>query len=483
MYSPLKSNRGQIAIFLVLMFQVLFVFFAMSMNIGLVVYDKINLQNSADISVYYAAQKQSELLNQIAHINYQMRQAYKLLTFRLRVIGSVSIGVGPEARLLPHPVRVGPGFGEETQSYFERIPGRHIPGVCIGSSLWHEYKITEQNATVSLCQNLDQFSAVPPTGGSDPFGFTAGLDAFLDRVRGEIEEKCKVVGVLNWQVAASWYLAYVHEATKRKEMIDAIATNMSLPAQEMTDFIGQSVYQGARKTFTNNLTEPQRQGLSEFKLINSLSSDVTGPCNNKDYWLPTIDIYPVVTYVSMIWGGYTCTTRVVTNRGNVPPADYIGLVGGRNNGPLSSVWTSGNPVPYGVEKNPWCMPYMGVSVTTQPSKIFSPFGAPAVLKAEAYAKPFGGRVGPWYSTQWSSGNNTSSGTDKVDPLLPARSISGSRGPGDPADDLVNHSKYPGDKNGMNSRYALGVMKNFFMSIAGSNPTSMASVFALSHYNH
>lgn len=482
--SPLKSNKGQIAVFLVLLFQVLFVFFAMSMNIGLVVYDKINLQNAADLSAYYAAQRQAELLNQIAHINYQMRQAYKLLTFRLRVIGSVSIGFGAESQLAPHPVRVGANFDRENVAFFERPPGRYIPAVCVGSTLWHEYRITESAVTGSLCATMNNFSAVPPSGGSDPFGFTSGLNAFLDQVRGATEEKCKVVGVLNWQLAASWLYAYVHEMTERRKSIDAIANNMSLPGDQMTDFTGQQIMLGARNTFTKNLTEPQRQALSEFKLINSLSSDVGGNCSDKNFWLAPIDIYPVVAYVRMIWSGFFCTTTAVTNRGNSPPADYIDLVGGRNNSLLQSVWNSGQPVPYGVEKNPWCAPYMGVTATTQPRKIFAPFANPPVLKAQAFAKPFGGRIGPWYSSQWSSGNRNSSGTSKVDPLLPARSIDGVRSGGAPEDDLVNHAKYPGDRNGMNSVYALGVMNPFLTSRIG-NPmgATMPSFFALAFYNH
>jgi hypothetical protein len=482
--SPLKSNKGQIAVFLVLLFQVLFVFFAMSMNIGLVVYDKINLQNAADLSAYYAAQRQAELLNQIAHINYQMRQAYKLLTFRLRVVGSVSIGIGPESQLAPHPIRIGANFDKENVAFFEKPPGRLVPSVCIGSSLWHEYKITEQNSTVSLCATMDQFSAVPPSGGSDPFGFTSGLNVFLDKVRGAIEEKCKVVGVLNWQLAASWLYAYVHEATERRKAIDAIANNMSLSGNEITDFTGQQIFLGARNTFTKNLTEPQRQGLTDFKLINSLSSDVEGNCSEKNFWLAPIDLYPAVSYVSMTWSGFTCTTRAVSSRGNSPPSDYINLVGGRNNGILQGVWNSGSPIPYGVEKNPWCAPYMGVTATTQPRKIFAPFANPPVLKAQAFAKPFGGRIGPWYSSQWTSGNKNSSGTNKVDPLLPARSIDGARAGGELADDIVNHAKYPGDRNGMNSAYALGVMNPFFTSKVG-NPMSqtLPSFFALAFYNH
>lgn len=489
MSSPLKSNNGQIAIFLVLLFQVLFVFFAMSMNIGLVVYDKINLQNSADISAYYAAQKQAELLNQIAHINYQMRQAYKLLTFRLRVIGSASIGLGQASLLPPHPIRVGPVFNEEANRFFPTGSVNHQPGVCVASSLWHEYTVLSPGAVTSLCRDMNAIVAVPPAGGGDPFGFTTGLNQFITRITTGIEEQCIVSGVINWQLAASWYLAYVTEVTRRKEMIDALASNMSLPGAQIEDFTGQSILNGARETLRKNLTEPQRQGLADFQLQNSLSTDIDGPCSNRSFWLPTIDIYPALSYVSMIWipgvGGGTCSKTITPNRGNSPPANYLAQVPGRNNAQLQNVWNSGQSVPYGVEKNPWCMPYMSVKVTTRPRKIFSPFGSPPVLKAEAYAKPFGGRVGPWYSNQWSSGDTNSSGTQKIDPLLPGRNIAGNRvGSTNLQDDIVNHSKYPGDIHGMNSNYALGVMHTFFRTMVG-NPLSptMPPAFALAHYNH
>src|ERR1700685_852495 len=76
------NAHGQMAIFIALIFQVLFLFFAMAINIGLAVSDKINLQNATDLAAYYAAQKQAEILNVIAHTNYQIRQAYKVLNFR-----------------------------------------------------------------------------------------------------------------------------------------------------------------------------------------------------------------------------------------------------------------------------------------------------------------------------------------------------------------------------------------------------------------
>ena len=63
----MRNEKGQAAIFVALMFNVLFVFFAMAINVALVVHDKINLQNSVDLATYYAAERQAEVLNAIAH--------------------------------------------------------------------------------------------------------------------------------------------------------------------------------------------------------------------------------------------------------------------------------------------------------------------------------------------------------------------------------------------------------------------------------
>jgi len=490
-FRPLRNEKGQIAIFLVLVFQILFVFFAMSVNMGLVVYDKINLQNATDIAAYYAAEKQAEMLNQIGHINYQIRQAYKLLAFRLRVVGSASIGVGAFAQLPKHPIFQDPGAtgeGDEGTEFFPKLgTSRHAPGVCIGSTLWQEYAITEGSDTVSLCQNLDGFSAVPAIPGGDVLGLSQGLNGFLNAVAAELQQKCKVVGVINWQLATAWLLGFMNEGTKRTDMINGIAKQMSLPGQSMTDFTGGSVYSGTLNTLKKNLTDPQQAGVA-MTLINSLSSDVSGPCSNPDFWLPNIKIFPVVSYVRMVWNDLRCTTKVVTSRSaaNLPPSDYIAMVGGAGNPQLVNAFSSNGPVPMGVEKNPWCAPYMMVKAQTQPRKIFSPLGGPTVMTAEAIAKPFGGRIGPWYSTTWPAGSPTSQGTTKTDPLLPARQLpSGGTTPDDPAADLVNYSKYPGDVNGLNSRYALGAMGQYFINNVThhADTNHLPSVLSLQHYTH
>ncbi len=82
----LKNRKGQIALFIALIFQILFMFFAMVINVGLLVHHKINLQNSADLAAYYGSMKQAESMNAIAHVNYQIRQSWKLLAWRYRML-------------------------------------------------------------------------------------------------------------------------------------------------------------------------------------------------------------------------------------------------------------------------------------------------------------------------------------------------------------------------------------------------------------
>ncbi|MBC7465991.1 MAG: Tad domain-containing protein, partial [Bdellovibrio sp.] len=102
-----KNQKGQVAIFVALIFQVIFVFFALLINVGLLVHHKINLQQSTDLAAYYGAMKQAESLNAIAHVNYQIRQAWKLLTWRYRVVGT--FGFQSSAPGIQFPLTLGTG--------------------------------------------------------------------------------------------------------------------------------------------------------------------------------------------------------------------------------------------------------------------------------------------------------------------------------------------------------------------------------------
>ena len=68
----LKNTRGQVAIFALLMFSMIFMFFGMAINIGMLVHHKINLQNAADLAALSAAAEQARILNMIGWEKYQL---------------------------------------------------------------------------------------------------------------------------------------------------------------------------------------------------------------------------------------------------------------------------------------------------------------------------------------------------------------------------------------------------------------------------
>ena len=176
------------AIFVALIFQVLFVFFAMVINIGLVVHDKINLQNAVDLSAYYAAQKQAEWLNVIAHQNYQIRQSFKLLTWRYRVLGTMGLTRGADI----HPTRWSGNIPDQ-QAY---PPGANPSACIIYKPVWQDVPKGDE----SVCQRRDfilpEISPTPIIATFNPINILLNISAKDSQRR--IEETCKDYGRYNY---------------------------------------------------------------------------------------------------------------------------------------------------------------------------------------------------------------------------------------------------------------------------------------------
>ncbi|MEM7646382.1 MAG: pilus assembly protein TadG-related protein [Pseudomonadota bacterium] len=490
------------AVFVALFFQVLFVFFAMAINVGLVIHDKINLQNAVDIAAYYGAAKQAETLNQIAHINFQMRQNYKLFVWRYRVLGTVGRTGHPYAN--QSPFAFNPGL--DSQDAGNAQTGPLAPNVCVASDFWKEYKDLDP-AGANLCRfGQATIPNIPPQVGGA--GFIPGISQLgnlLLRANQQMVQNCLESGVLNWMNAARWLIHFRVDGAARKSMIRTLATGMSSP--NFNDLRNESVEQGVRNTLEFNLTNSNRAGLTNFQYFNSMAAQ--GQCSDPSFWLPEILINPVITFTDM---------NILPNQNNscaieqgIPNRQIGGRpnIGGFTNLPrglgvasvaplyanafneLSQHW-GGEPnaqgsnlhSSIGFEKNPWCMVYSGVSATTQVRKPFSPLGA-ITLQARGFAKPFGGRVGPWYGIRWPQGSPTSQASSRdemVDRHLPSREVAGGGFSGDPFDDIANHSRFPGDPLGMRSMAAIASMTGQFRN-AITPPIGGAPTLSWRTYNH
>lgn len=440
-----SNERGQAAIFVALMFNVLFVFFAMAINVALVVHDKINLQNSVDLAAYYAAAKQAELLNVIAHENYAIRQSYKLLSWRYRNLGTM--GLYKKAK---HPMYT----GELSDTVF--LPAAK-PSLCI------MYKPTWDNVPKgeNLCneENL-KIPALPEVKVIAGFlGINHGIAALSRQLRRQFDDQCDGLAAMNWWFGMSILHAFRVDQRNRKGMIYALAQLISGGQNgDFMDLDGNSVAMGAKETFLKNLTYANRQsyesGNGSFEMLNSLEGI------DPRQWLVQIEIVPTLIYTDVDQsGGCNAVPTEINSLPRRPDSRKI-LITDFSAGDLMA-WAGASLIKdpeyqfsIGVEKNPWFMAYVGVKASTYPRQIFFPFGDGVQMGARGFAKPFGGRIGPWYQDRWEKGAANSSG-NLVDPLMAPRAVAGGllTSANDPRR-LPNYSRFPGDQLGMSSKLAL-----------------------------
>ncbi len=447
LWKILKCSRGQMAIFVALIFQVLFVFFAMVINIGLLVHDKINLQNSVDLAAYYAASKQAEVLNALGHINFQIRQSYKLLAYRLRVVGGFGYIGHPAHDFYPgayteslHTAPIGEGSS---------VLIAEQPAVCITHRQWKDFADGERE---SLCRSatnvVTEIPSVPVIFALNPLN--AATSNYIEQIKQQIGETCRRGGLANWRYAAMINYIFKRDVAKRKVGFLTLATSLAQTETNFKDLDGNDVKEGVIKTLTKNLTAGNRSGLSgeEIYFYNSLGS---GAQNSRPQWIAEQTINPIIRYIlHQTPQGTSCANyfeTISTFPSDVNIADPGGAFRMYIGEPAN---TDINHSSKGFEKNPWHMAYVAVRAKTTPRLPFSPFGGAVELKAVAFAKPFGGRIGPWETVSWQRGADKSNpGARAIDPLAVPRNDR-LQPSGNMAQDTIflpNYSKYPGDKFG------------------------------------
>lgn len=469
--SSLRSERGQIAIFIALIFQVLFVFFAMIVNIGLIVHDKINLQNSVDLAAYYAAQRQAEILNAIAHENYKIRQAWKLLAFRIRVLGDLGFKEHPMAREAMGMEQDISAFGTSSARSLR------VPFVCINHALWGGK--SDQN----LCYRSDL--EIPPLPDDRktiaPWVITTIIAQMVTQdARNVAGADCAKTGPLNFNLAIRWIQAYRIQIAKSKETIRMYADLLSQNPEDFKDVRGNSVKGGALKTLYGNLTRANGKSLNEvgpsgFRILNSLGG------LKREEWLNEVPIYPLIAYADFKdLGGGACRGRnkYISDDKNGLPEHWSGDPT-RTVDPFRfepNVVTDLYHSTFGVEKNPWAMAYVGVYAETKPRKPYLPFGEPITLKAKAFAKPFGGRIGPWYYKKWPQGSLASKGNfdERIDMMAPIpMDVSGKVQATKAQEEetgIPNYSRFPGDTLGLASRASLSAFRKAIYNAKNSQPS-------------
>ena len=427
----LKGPKGQILVFLILVFDVLFVFFGLSINSALVIHDKINLQNAADLSAIYGAQKQAELLNAIAHENYMIRQAWKLLVWRYAYLGGWSSERPVVDRNIGNPPVACVSHHATYRHYPPNKGGNNFSDIMCNYERPSFQGLTA--ATVTKIPGIAPFYAGAVEGNRD------------------LGDTCDKAHYLNWLYPQALLLNFYEEQKKRKVKIQALATKLI----GGEDLQGDLIQDGVLNTLYKNLTYANRQGFLQAKFYNSMEINDLKP---KDF-LVDIPIYPLLYYRAYQGNAEygSCTNsgddgKSLPHIHKCPTDSNCQDLANEFDDPTTQKIeeiVKGNRYLLGLEKNPWYMVYSGVQVQTYVKEIFS--FKRTLLKAEAFAKPFGGRIGPWYAKTWPANLNRSWGA-QVDRLAPKRNLNPPGqdfkiSKGDIVRYIPNHSRYPGDTQG------------------------------------
>jgi hypothetical protein len=450
----MKSQRGQVAIFVALIFQVLFVFFAMLVNVGLLVHHKINLQNSVDLAAYYGAMKQAEVLNAVGHINFQIRQSLKLMTFRYRHLGLFGDN--------DFPCKFGGCTDTDEASNF-------FPSFCLLYAPFSHTKPNE-NYCKTAGTNPQQTLTLPPLpdqGFAVIFGSNDAMRNVITAARDSIRRDCRSKNGISVAMLLLFARAYKIDVSHRKKLAVKLAQRISSGVDTMRDLDNEMVADGVRNTLVKNLTYQNKDTMVDATFLNGLALNNcgnTGDVNAPPRWLVERFFWPV--YWSLLAdcnqeNELNYFTRPIFELTDIPSETFDSQFGQIIRDLFPYIQEPDGSIPArnylkstaGFEKNPWCMAYFGVRAKSKPQIPFSPFGT-VTLEAKAFAKPFGGTIGPWSHSQWSNSDRMSRGGTEIDTVSPIRIEPGQTLDATQARDLrqtLDFPRYVGDRIGSKSK--------------------------------
>lgn len=465
--SIVMNKKGQATVLIGIIFQVVFIFFAMVINVGLLVNDKINLQNSVDIAAYYGAMKQAEVLNTMAHVNFQIRQAWKLMNWRLWALGDI----GRFDQFLNGDI------SSATESELRARTSssdNNMLNICTRNPFWSdEWNLAGNNPVQNFCKSANfEIPRLKPLSlrGVQTlpiFGFMRIFEAQSQRNANVFGSDCERGAGFNYYYAAAILASYKITVANKKGIMRELQ-NLLIQGNDFKDIMGASVRGTTENVFRKNLTLANKESIDGFEFYNSL---------NQNPFLVPIDVRVRMTYTDMFGTPGSCKGQVKdiieepqTKNGTI--LKLVSLIDGLAGSDYSNdvkpqsaeVFSKGTAKndftaptsTVGFEKNPWVIAYVKVKAQTKPKMLFSPIGDGRVtLTAEAYAMPFGGKVGPWYKASWSRDQNTSAGPEeeKIDRLLPPRVGEASTNRNANVFYEPNYSRFPGDNLGMRSGLA------------------------------
>ncbi|MFN7727616.1 MAG: hypothetical protein ACK5P7_00500, partial [Bdellovibrio sp.] len=468
--------------------------------------------NSVDLAAYYGAMKQAEVLNAMAHVNYQIRQSWKLMAYRYRGIGMA----GNEEPGAPfNPVNDTLRASASVDSEY-KCPA----SFCINYAAFNIMNVAgnqRENYCRDMCKGMSITLPGQPFGtsllagllSSTLPGVTAAVDTVSKIANLKVTQNCEDRSALNWYVLGRFIFAFKNDVANRKRIMNKLGNSLSYDEKDFKDIDGESVRTGALNTAWKNMTYQNQASIDpttgtgaggSFEFFNSLAAGGCGGTRDDEgtppKWLQEMFVKPLYGFLDGICPSEASSVEFrikimnVTGDAGLPnfrdrlAPEVVQFIQSYSQDPLTFDTPEARMfhTTVGYEKNPWCMAYVKTSATTRPKIPFSPFGG-VTLKATAYAKPFGGTIGPWFYKNWPQSADKSTGGpgEQVDKTLPPRVRPGEAAVNANDDFLrVDYSRYVGDTIGVKSTMTMGRMhKAIFLKNGPANEPRLS----LTWYNH
>lgn len=195
----IKSNRGQLSIFMGITLILIMGMLAFIINVGLFVKAKINLQNSVDAAAYAGASVQARQLTNIAYVNWEMRNTFKEWMFKYYVLGQLG--------LLNNPYSLGPTAlsGANTRFYLTN-PDATVGGASFATG-YDKYNVPSicihNNSGNNICP-LYTLPGIPRFEAIGVAGISEIHEAFVNELVKEKSLNCIERSGLNFLTALAW---------------------------------------------------------------------------------------------------------------------------------------------------------------------------------------------------------------------------------------------------------------------------------------
>ncbi len=399
----LKNKTGQVAIFVLMMFSLIFMFFGMAINIGMLVHHKINLQNAADMGALAAAAEQARILNMIGWKNYELRKNFKDFIYRYWV------GFNDRHEAFPDPRSAKRRGNLARQGKWTDVMNT-IPSYCFGDSSIFEPKPSEGFIACEVSERkgvpakiIGPLPALIAAVAIEPISATLLTTLYLKAF--QLTEETRG----NWENYTRFNVnsAFTEVAEYQRRSIDIYNTYLN-PVRKNT--LSEILNRGGREIFPetpptawlnfanenagfnpNRRPEELRMDhyvsplfevpvdydeLAQITVLNNLNENLQERLNiiplrpQNGY----INIRPIIPSFDVFYTTFNIRNDIMRPKRDNPIQVEQFIVG--------------------VEKDPNIKTFYSLMVKSQPELPFLPGLMPWELTAVAAAQPFGSRIGP-----------------------------------------------------------------------------------------